>query len=50
MYVKYTEEELKDIRQYWYSKYCNEVCLSEKNIFYKLYKSYDDLIKTLKYE
>lgn len=50
MYVKYTENELKDMRQYWFSKYCNEVCRPEKVVFYKLYEAYDNLIKTLGYE
>lgn len=50
MYVKYTEKELKDIRQYWFSKYCNEICSSEKKVFYELYEAYDDLIKELGYE
>lgn len=45
MYVNFTKEELYDMRQYWYSKMCNEVCMPEKNIFYSLYKAYDDLIK-----
>lgn len=49
MYVKYTEQELKDQRQYWFSKYCNEVCKDEKAVFYKLYEAYDGLIKALGY-
>lgn len=50
MYVKFTEQELKDLRQYWFSKYCNEVTRPEKAVFGKLYNAYDDLIKALGYE
>ena len=45
MFVKFTEEELKDIRQYWYSKYCQEVCVPEKKVFLNLYEAYDNLLK-----
>ena len=44
MYVKFTEEELLGFRQYWYSKAVNEPCMPEKNIFYDLYRAYDNLI------
>lgn len=50
MYVKFTEKELKDLRQYWFSKYCNEPTRPDKIVFYKLYQAYDELIKTLGYE
>lgn len=50
MYVKYSYKELNDMRQYWFSKYCNEVCRPEKTVFYKLYNGYDELIKALGYE
>jgi hypothetical protein len=44
MYVDFTKEELYELRQYWYSKYCNEVCVPEKKVFYALYQAYDNLI------
>lgn len=44
MYVNYTKEELQDMRQYWYSKFCGEPCIPEKQIFYDLYKAFDNLI------
>ena len=44
MYVNFTKEELNSMRQYWYSKYCNEVCVPEKQVFYALYQAYDNLI------
>jgi len=50
MYVKFTEQELKDLRQYWFSKYCNEPTRPDKVVFYKLYQAYDELITTLGYE
>lgn len=48
MYTKFSEEELKDLSQYWYSKSCNEVTVPEKKVFYDLHVAYENLINTLK--
>lgn len=45
MYVKFTKRELLELKQYWWTKYCNEVCVPEKDIFYALYLAYNNLLK-----
>ena len=42
-------DEWKERRQFWYSKYCNCLLRDEKQVYYNLYKAYDDLIKFKKY-
>ena len=37
-------------RQYYYSKWCNDLLRDDKKIWYDLYMSYDRLIKRLGYE
>ena len=47
MYTELSDKELIDRRQYFYSKYCNEVDRKSKMIWFNLYKAYYDLIKEL---
>lgn len=40
-----TKKEIQDQIQYWYSKYCNSIMIDEKEIYYSLYQSYQNLKK-----
>lgn len=44
MYVDLTKQEVIDRRQYWWSKCCNSVYREHKDLFYKLYAAYSDLL------
>ena len=35
-----SRQEINDIMQYWYSKYCNGVSREERQIYMNLYKAY----------
>lgn len=41
--TKLTKKNIADIKQYWYSKYCNSIMKDERQIYLNLYKSYSDL-------
>lgn len=38
-----TKSDVNDRMQYWYSKWCNSIMRDEKEIYWSLYKSYQDL-------
>lgn len=40
---KLSEEEVNDRIQYWYSKWCNGVTRDEREIYFNLYKAYEEL-------
>ena len=38
-----TKSDVNNRMQYWYSKWCNSIMRDEKEIYWSLYKSYQDL-------
>lgn len=39
----YNESIIKNEIQFWYSKWCNSIMKDERNIYWSLYKGYQDL-------
>ena len=38
-----TKSDVNNRMQYWYSKWCNSIMRDEKEIYWNLYKGYQDL-------
>lgn len=41
--IKLSKSEIKNRVQYWYSKWCNSCMHDERQIYWNLYKGYQDL-------